>query len=85
MVKIETDINSNEYLDIDDESRDDWGIDYWDSDVMEYISFGRDKYNYFVLFKFSSTINNMASPKILFQYANRICYNRVNNYKSRKD
>ena len=72
MVKIETDINSNEYLDIDDESRDDWGIDYWDSDVMEYISFGRDKNNYFVLFKFSSTINNMASPKILFQYANRI-------------
>ena len=68
MFKILVDIGG--YFDeIEDQNREDWGLDYWDEEIYQYIEFTEDNPNYFIAFKFNTSITNCVYSTIVQQYA----------------
>ena len=73
MFKILVDIGG--YFDeIEDQNREDWGLDYWDEEIYQYIEFTEDNPNYFIAFKFNTSITNCVYSTICFNAFNRCNY-----------
>ena len=53
MFSIITDIGES-FEDIEDQNREDWGLDVWEEEKFNSIEFGEDNYNYYIAFRFSS-------------------------------
>ena len=58
-------INSDIGIDstFEEQNREEWEIDYWDSNLFEHY-FNLSYYNYYILFRFDSTINTIAATNI---------------------
>jgi len=57
-------------ISIKDTNKDEWGLNYWEEDIYKNITYKVDKFNYIIAFKFDESINNIASAKIVQQFAN---------------
>ena len=68
MFSILTDIGES-FEDIEDQNREEWGLDVWEEEIFKSIEFGEDSYNYYIAFRFSSDINNAVYSTIVEQYA----------------
>ena len=66
---LEINIDVGISLKMNDTSKGEWGLEEWDDNIFKEIKYQPDNYNYFIAFKFSNTINNIASAKIVQQIA----------------
>ena len=66
IIRINTDLTA-EIKKYENQNMIDWGLDYWDSEFFEG-NFNFETYNFFILFRFNTTINTVASAYIWDKY-----------------
>ena len=64
-INISTDITAN--VDYEPQNKDNWGLKYWNSSLFEDF-FDLNIFNYYILFRFDSSINTIASSYIWDEY-----------------
>ena len=64
-INISTDTNTDAYYET--QHRDEWGLEYWNNSIFEEL-LDLNVYNYFILFRFDTSINTVASSDIWDEY-----------------